>query len=556
MVDVLDSATLQRLQTLEPPRDVSTKLRVLIFSPDSRILTCASGDCKGFRDHELFVVSWDLQTGGVTSVINWQVLLQDFMNPPSIAYSANGKMVGALYYHHHSAFFIFVCDVASGVLVHSHFHKATNLLLTHIWTHGESLRFATVDGPIITVWEVGFTSSAAPTEVETLRAPDGFGAGWHVSGLLPIPFRLVLSPSVKHHVVVWDARNSRYLLECTDAKHPAAVSFSSDGHFFACSADGSDVHLWKESPTGYTLHGMFKSNTKYSRPLLDRSGESIIVFGDPGYEIGLWRTKNITTPSSILTQAFQHTEDFILEFSPDGMLAAVAMRGDNIVTVLELKSGVPRLTIDTGMGVFGLGVIGDTVAVIDSQKVITWGIPSGDCVPGARVRPEDSSRTMSLGDPHDYYITDASISSNSCHIVLFGTFLHAYSASTGERLASELTRKAIPRFSPDGRDVWCAGRSGEAEVWRVGGGRGVLERLELTIDIEHPPEGYPWGSSRGYQVTNDWWILGPDAKRLLMLSPPWRSDVVQRVWKERFLALLHRGRSEPVIFELEVNHDL
>ena len=73
----------------------------------------------------------------------------------------------------------------------------------------------------------------------------------------------------------------------------------------------------------------------------------------------------------------------------------------------------------------------------------------------------------------------------------------------------------------------------------------------MEVDIEHPPEGYPWGSSRGYQVASDWWILGLDGKRLLMLPPPWQSqDAVRQVWKGQFLALLHVGLSEPVILEL------
>ena len=105
-------------------------------------------------------------------------------------------------------------------------------------------------------------------------------------------------------------------------------------------------------------------------------------------------------------------------------------------------------------------------------------------------------------------------------------------------------------FTPDGSHVWCVATDGGAKVWRVGE-RGKPERLELVAEIEHPPEGYPWRSSRGYRVTNDWWILGPDGKRLLMLPPPWQSYPVHWVWKGEFLALLHGDLSEPVILEME-----
>ena len=133
--------------------------------------------------------------------------------------------------------------------------------------------------------------------------------------------------------------------------------------------------------------------------------------------------------------------------------------------------------------------------------------------------------------------------------------LHIYNASTGEHLGGEAVVTVTLRFSPDGRDVWCANGIGQVEVWRVGDGQEVLKRLMDEVDMEHPPEGNPWGSSCGYRLTKDWWILGPDGKRLLMLPPPWQSYAADRVWKGQFLALLHRGLSEPVILELEVNHD-
>jgi len=132
-VDVLDSATLQRLQTLEFPEGISGMHRALIFSPDSRILTCSSdGITRYFEpDRELSVVSWDLQTGGIASAIRWQGPEQSFAEDPSITYSANGKMVGVLYRHggHHNTANIFICDVTSGVYMHFHSLNVDCILL-------------------------------------------------------------------------------------------------------------------------------------------------------------------------------------------------------------------------------------------------------------------------------------------------------------------------------------------------------------------------------------------------------------------------------------------
>jgi len=580
-VDVLDSVTLQRLQTLEFPQDISTKYMALVFSPDSRVLSSV-----GHWDKDLLVVSWDRQTG-IASVVRWEGWRQQIVGIPSITYSANGGMVAVFYGDRdddNTNISILISDVATGVRVDSHSIDDGIPLSKDIWTHGGSLRFATADATTITIWEVGFTSGATPTQVETLPTPGGFDptaipyehdTDHRIERVrfLHAPCRLALV--VQRSVMVWDVRNSKCLLQCTDTTFCSKMSFSSDGRFFACSTEGSDVYLWKESPTGYILHGVLVSRFSGSGPPLSRNGESIAVFGDR--MIRLWRTKGFTAPpSSIPTLGFQSTGGFVLDFSPDGMLVAIARKWGDTVTVLDLKSGVPQLTIDTSTEICGLGVTGNTVVVIGSRMAITWNLSAGDPVPGARVGVNDSSRTINL-DRQFRNAFDASISSDSRHIVLtednydyddsdndsddedddgddgdaHGNFLCIYSASTGGYLGRGGMMGHLPRFSPDGHNIWCANDRGEADVWRVGDEQEVLERLEQTVDIEHPPEGYPWGSSGGYRVTDDWWILGPDRKRLLMLPPPWQSDTTQRLWKGRFLVLVHDGLPEPVILELD-----
>ena len=572
-VDVLDSITLQRLQTLISPQMIPPEETALVFSPDSRVLTCSSGlynspddsdDSDDFEQEsfvvEGFAVSWELQTGDVASVIRWQGPEQHSLEDLSITYSADGKMLGVFGRYHNAdntnIFDISFFDVASGLHMHSHSISGDIPLSKVIWTYGESLRFVTADATTVTIWEVGFTSGATPTKIETFPAPENFGSdNYTCAQLLPTPLRLALAAEDK--VLVWDARNSKYLLYCTDTNFYPAMSFSSDGRFFACSTTGPGIYLWKESPTGYILHEILASSTAYTTPYLSRNGESIVVIRGP--TVLLMRTNSLITPSSTLARAPQHTEDFVLKFSPDGALAIVAMRKGNTVTILDLESGVPQLTIDAGMEVYGLGVIGNAVVVMGDREVITWNLPAGDRVPDTRVNLEDSSQRINLGGQRHGYVVGATISPDSHHIALVAGDhaytipydLHIYNASTGEHLGCDWTRGGItPQFSSDGSNVWCARHDGGACVWRVRSGRKVLERLKLTVDIEHPPEGCSWGSSHGYRVTNDWWILDPGGKRLLMLPPPWQSHVTKRVWKGQFLALLHSEQSEPVILEV------
>ena len=579
--DVLDSVTLQRLQTFESPRDISTKDRVLVFSPDSRILTCSGGGYTRNRvdwhdwgsddgNRERFVCSWDLQTGGLASIIRWQGPDHPLARSSSTTYSVNGQMVGVFCHYLDHSSIIFICDVASGTYMHSHSLSIYLPPFGDIWTHGECLRFTTIgvtgDGwrlinfKIINIWEVGFTPGVTPTVVETLPCPGDFLPESHhfdpsthqlppTHQLLPTLCRL--SFTFQGRILVWDAWKSEYLLDCTDTTFYRSMCFSSDGGFFACPTPGSDIYLWKESPAGYALHGILASNTVSSNPLLSPNGESILAFG--GHTIQLWRTTGFAIPpSSTLTRAPRRNDSFVLQFCPDGMLAVVAMRQDRMVTVVDLKSGASRLTIDTGMKVYGVGVVGDIVVVVGEWEIITWNLPAGDWVDR-----EDSAQiaTYSHWSGLKGPIGSVAISPDLSWIaiagstlVIDGLYIHIY-RSTGSLLGIRMTSGNIPRFTPDGCRVWCA-TDNKAEVWRVGGRR-ELECLEEKVDIERPPEGCPWGSSRGYQVTNDWWILGPDGKRLLMLPPRWQSYVVHRVWKGQFLALLHGGLLEPVILEME-----
>ena len=98
---------------------------------------------------------------------------------------------------------IFICDVASGMLVHSHLLNNTFPLSNRIWTHGESLRFATADPTAITIWGVGFTSGATPAEVEILPPPNGFdGESLGAAQLHPTPCRLAFI-SQGRILVIW-----------------------------------------------------------------------------------------------------------------------------------------------------------------------------------------------------------------------------------------------------------------------------------------------------------------------------------------------------------------
>jgi len=432
-----------------------------------------------------------------------------------------------------------------------------------IWPHGESLRFATPKPTGITVWEVGSTPGAIPMEVETVLVPENTAETFVFkprdqiditsTEFHPASRRLAFTHiGAVRTLLVWDFRDSKFLLCHTDTEFYPRMTFSSDGHFFACTTKKSEVYLWKESPTGYILFGKLTPATPSSESCFSPNGEGVITFC--GSKIQLWHARKfIPITSGVFTQGPQHISgDFILEFLPDRPLAAAIRKKDNVVTVFNLKSGVPQLTIDTSIEVYGLRLIENTVVVIGDGMVITWNIPRGDSFPNVRMNIEDSIQTINFSNVGSGTVVAASVSPDLQYIAIARnnkeeSLLSVYCMSTKQTICREVGVHTL-WFDPGGHNIWCAAEN-EANVFTIA--QDTLLYTKTATDIEDEPWKCPWGSSCGYKVTYDGWILGVYGKRMLMLPPLWQSQSkVNRVWNGELLALLHSSLPEPVILEL------
>ena len=546
-VEIMDAVTLERLTVFKPAQN-GTFYQWLSFSPDGRLLT--------LFDHEWGLASWDIQTGGLAGTIP---LDPDI--PPSYflssTYSLDGKVVAVAHRDlGKTTSAISTYDLHSGAHTYSH-HVSEGRIVAPIWTHGECLQFAVVKSGSIAIWEVGFTSTRTPVEVQSLSAPDVDSCSGEY---LFLPARSRLALTVYEAVYVWDARDSKLLLDFVSDRRPAMISFSLDGRFFACGTTDIEILLWEESPTGYMLRQTLVSgDAGVKRPLLSPNGESIA--GLSSSTIQLWRTTDPTSSTPTIPTQSIGTDVFILEFSPDETLAAVARLRENTATVLNLRSGDSRLIIDTGMEIIGLGVTGNTIVVVGKGKVATWNVPAGDRAPNARANINDSIWTAIFDYSESPVTIMASYTSISPDLNRFavawdavGTSanMNIYDTSTGRCLAGAATEGLQPWFTSNGREVWCQDGS-PAKGWTiVEDSESGLAKLEPLGPTMHPSGGLPWRPSRGHEVTSDGWVLNPGGKRLFWLPHHWRSDgMMDRKWRGRFLGLLHSELLAAVILELD-----
>ena len=549
VIEILDAATLEQLTILE---NGPIPGRWLIFSPDSHLLTWLSDSRKEF-------INWDLRAGVQLSANSPDLLWRSPMRDSSLTYSECGTMVGALFPSAEDTIYIY--NVLSGTHIHS--HQARDVFGGKVWTHGEYIRYATFASKSITIWEFGFASRHEPTQVESLPTPDNFCSS---SPLIhPTLFRFAFVNWWQ--VQVWDGRGSRFLLDYTDIEKLPEMSFSLDGRLFACGTIGQDIYLWKESPTGYVPHGMFHSSYESPKNHISPDGGLIAGWGDSGVQV--WRTMDpATSLSGISTQPLHHTGIHKVEFSPGDMFAAITRMQDNVVTVLDLRSGDPWLVIETGVRVDGLGVGRSAIVVAGEGKIVTWDLSAGNCALNARVNIGDSARTTTfdmrssnsfipdtvvLSISPDFRCMAISVKSNSS-LEWSASELYLYNVSTGLCLAYvdvDLEWGKTPWFVPGGHEVWGVACAGQAEGWSI-----VEDNESEVIDLEYigltavPPGGFPWKSSHGYDVMNDGWVFSPSGKRLLWLPPDARPGETDMAWSGQFLALLPPALPEPILLEL------
>jgi hypothetical protein len=418
----------------------------------------------------------------------------------------------------------------------------------------ERLQFATLDSVVITIWEAVSNFEQPPIVVHSLLVPDNFDPSIPIS-FHPILVHLALS--MVERVVVWDAQYSKVLLDSPDEVH--TMAFSSTGHFFAYSTY-LIISLWKVSPTGYTPHQQIVSNFPFLNPLLfSPNGESIVIWANDVLQ--LFHTKVPTTsPFSFSkpgTVEQQLKRRFLLEFSPGEDFTAVSRSQSEIVTVFDLKLGVPQLTINVGMEVYAVRVVGNTVFVVCPGKILTWSVPRGDGITDCRVDISHCTQETTL--QHKGVLSAALISPDSHHLAISSdSKLGIYKTATGKCLKRPQHVASGTWLTLDGSKIRWSNRGSiegtkqDEESTFVCWDHGNLTWDGVFGSTEDPSEEYPWRSTYGYKLINSGWILSPSGKQLLWAPYCWRLDKYgKKRWLGHYLALLHEELPEAIILDLQ-----
>ena len=569
-IEILDAVTLMPVTTLEFPKGDHDHSKWVIFSPDGHLLTWL-GSTKGK------IVTWDLQTGVIVSSISAEQVKAS-QQSSSVTYSACGTMLGVLFCTP-PGYTLCTYNVLSGI--HIYTHPVEGPVSTNIWTCGECLQFATMGTRSVTIWEVGFVSTDAPTEVETHSIPDGFNSP---DMFLFHPTLSQLALKKEKRICVWSIQDSKFLLDST-VPSSWDIFFSPDGQFLVyitCNPPSSsrEIILLKGSQTGYILHKRLMSNLKVTKPLISPDGGSIIAIGLEA--IQLWHTMDSPT---LLPASSKNPSPFIVEFSPDQALVAIVRLEDEIVTVLEVKSGIPKLLIDTSMGVYGLGITRNSIVAIGDGKIVTWDLPVGGHILNLRVDTTNSVQTVTFNHRqfNNEGIPTALVSPNLHYMIVKDKrlgmdrqtskeayALYLYDIPTGKHLGFvPVDHDGTPWFTLDGCEVKCLQRSGMKRWKIIEDSESNITKLEYLKLSQSQPGGSPWQSSLGYQLVDDQWIFNSNGKRLFWLPHYWRLysntwffgslqneriydwRLRNRTWCSQFLALLHGELSEAVILELE-----
>ena len=114
----------------------------------------------------------------------------------------------------------------------------------------------------------------------------------------------------------------------------------------------------------------------------------------------LRHTRDLPSPASSVPNRLGCNTNFIPRSSPGEAFTTATRSHEDTITILDLASGKPRLTVDAGMAILCLRAARDRIVAVGEGKIVTWKLPTGDCTIGARANVNDSVQGASFNHLH------------------------------------------------------------------------------------------------------------------------------------------------------------
>ena len=415
VTEIRDQLTFELLSTLQPTEPSSPLTGVLAYAPDGQSLACVA---------HTSIIIWDVQTGGVAREIQGTDTYD-----VSLVWSLDGRMISTLPRAQvNTTWTVGRYDVVSGTEISPIIlHSETRPLL---WAHGESFRAMMIVGcnqvPTIEIFKVGPTL----TKVESFLLPHiNITSLFCSSGGYKARPNPTFSPTTYHISVsrdrwlhILDIRNSKYLLDVQGEFF--LPCFSSDGSQFAASCQ-DNIWIWRYNGSHYIPWGQFQHmGNSNSHFLLSPTSPSVLG--------GSWNLLKLQHMGGSFPTPTTSNHLQLSIFSYSGTYIVTANYGESTITITNLLSQNSFLSIDTGLRISAMALIGNILLVVDLQMIVAWLLTEEGLIKGVldkhRADYSDSIWAVPMPEGVMFWIQ------GQTGVIKSDWFLHIYNIKTGEVL--------------------------------------------------------------------------------------------------------------------------
>jgi WD40 repeat protein len=551
-IQIQDSNTLESVSTLNLHEELSGS-RFLAFSPNGCLLACL---CWGVNLLVIFFISvstltsqlrnqcqlhiwvWDIQTGVIINNINGSaspVGGSTSQDASGLVFSGDSMAITVLWKN--GSFWTY--NTLKGTLIYANqLTPPSHFPIGAFWVHEESLRFSTCfknNGKyVVNIQE--FQPASTPllplSLIKQFFVPPCGGR----FSFSPVSFHASFVTQTK--ATVLDVQDSRILLQFR-ANLILSGHFSLDGCFFACHVSEGEVHIWKNTSTGYIPWSNPQAREEFSKFSISPTMPSILTWGSDGIQLlefsncpsGLSPNKNVDLIS---------IHHFMVAYSVDGAHIAMARSQRSAVTVLDTLSNTTQ-SFDAEMKIMDIKIVNSTIITADEHKLVSWHPETGEPV-HQEVLPTPAS-------------TSFLVLSRDCSQIAFGdeemVFLYdvqaqriLYSHSLGHSPVEDI------RFSPDEHQLWFLTRNNYDFIEKLERGK---DGKVVSVTMECPRGGWSWVdifSPHGWKIRNESrCIEDSGGNRLLHLPLSWPMHWLDIRWDGNFLAFVACDLPDPIIIE-------